>query len=115
MYPRFLQMFLNVETHSKLPYLADPFKKNIFGNMARNFKGAHIPLLAAMLSVGANSTGTSSSSSESEGDSQPLVEAEAPTYEHGSSSMQPQQPPSPTPPSQIPTTTIQYANTISIF
>ncbi|GKB18899.1 hypothetical protein Tco_0852822 [Tanacetum coccineum] len=51
MYPRFLQMILEIQTENKHPYLAIVLTKNIFGNMKRGFKGVPRPLLPAMLPV----------------------------------------------------------------
>ncbi|GJX81055.1 hypothetical protein Tco_0329204 [Tanacetum coccineum] len=39
MYPRFLQMILNIQPENKHPYLAVSLTKKIFGNMKRGFKG----------------------------------------------------------------------------
>ncbi|GJY00337.1 putative ribonuclease H-like domain-containing protein [Tanacetum coccineum] len=49
MYPRFLQLILDIQTENKHPYLAVTLTKKIFGNMKRGFRGAPRPLLAAML------------------------------------------------------------------
>ncbi|GKD94533.1 hypothetical protein Tco_1374370, partial [Tanacetum coccineum] len=49
MYPRFLQMILDVETENKHPYLATSITKKIFANMRRGFQGVPRPLLPAML------------------------------------------------------------------
>ncbi|GJW39020.1 hypothetical protein Tco_0064865 [Tanacetum coccineum] len=54
MYPRFLQMFLNIQTENKHLYLAVSLTKKIFGNMKRGFRGAPRPLLPAMLLVATN-------------------------------------------------------------
>ncbi|GKC09703.1 putative ribonuclease H-like domain-containing protein, partial [Tanacetum coccineum] len=54
MYPRFLQMILNIQTESKHLYLAVSLTKKIFGNMKRGFRGAPRPLLPAMLLVATN-------------------------------------------------------------
>ncbi|GJW01400.1 hypothetical protein Tco_1556651 [Tanacetum coccineum] len=51
MYPRFLQMVLDINTENKHPYLSIAFTKKIFGNMKRGFKGVPRPLLPAMLPV----------------------------------------------------------------
>ncbi|GJX85656.1 hypothetical protein Tco_0336430, partial [Tanacetum coccineum] len=51
MYPRFLQMILNIQTENKHLYLAVSLTKKIFGNMKRGFRGAPRPLLPAMLLV----------------------------------------------------------------
>ncbi|GKC49752.1 hypothetical protein Tco_1072497 [Tanacetum coccineum] len=49
MYPRFLQLILEIQTENKHPYLAVTLTKKIFGNMKRGFRGAPRPLLPAML------------------------------------------------------------------
>ncbi|GJY00575.1 hypothetical protein Tco_0357593 [Tanacetum coccineum] len=54
MYPRFLQMILNIQTENKHPYLAVSLTKKIFGNMKRGFQGAPRPLLPSMLLVATN-------------------------------------------------------------
>ncbi|GKB31606.1 hypothetical protein Tco_0871007 [Tanacetum coccineum] len=51
MYPRFLQMILELQTENKHPYLAVALTKKIFGNMKRGFRGVPRPLLHAMLPV----------------------------------------------------------------
>ncbi|GKB78073.1 hypothetical protein Tco_0944968 [Tanacetum coccineum] len=51
MYPRFLQMILEIQTEDKHPYLAIVLTKKIFGNMKRGFRGVPRPLLPAMLPV----------------------------------------------------------------
>ncbi|GJV64463.1 hypothetical protein Tco_1475291 [Tanacetum coccineum] len=54
MYPRFLQLILNIQTENKHPYLAVSLTKKIFGNMKRGFQGAPRPLLPSMLLVATN-------------------------------------------------------------
>ncbi|GJT86789.1 hypothetical protein Tco_1068506 [Tanacetum coccineum] len=54
MYPRFLQIILNIQTENKHLYLAVSLTKKIFGNMKRGFRGAPRPLLPAMLLVATN-------------------------------------------------------------
>ncbi|GJZ89786.1 hypothetical protein Tco_0661713 [Tanacetum coccineum] len=56
MYPRFLQMILNIQTEDKHLYLAVSLTKKIFGNMKRGFRGAPRPLLPSMLLVATNPT-----------------------------------------------------------
>ncbi|GJU81941.1 hypothetical protein Tco_1284306 [Tanacetum coccineum] len=51
MYPRFLQMILEIQTKNKHPYLAIVLTKKIFRNMKRGFRGVPRPLLPAMLPV----------------------------------------------------------------
>ncbi|GJQ98029.1 putative ribonuclease H-like domain-containing protein [Tanacetum coccineum] len=54
MYPRFLQLILNIQTENKHPYLAVSLTKKIFGNMKRGFQGVPRPLLPSMLLVATN-------------------------------------------------------------
>ncbi|GJS12474.1 putative ribonuclease H-like domain-containing protein [Tanacetum coccineum] len=54
MYPRFLQLILNIQTENKHLYLAVSLTKKIFGNMKRGFRGAPRPLLPSMLLVATN-------------------------------------------------------------
>ncbi|GJU58643.1 hypothetical protein Tco_1236409 [Tanacetum coccineum] len=54
MYPRFLQLILDIQTENKHPYLAMTLTKKIFGNIKRGFRGAPRPLLPAMLAVTTN-------------------------------------------------------------
>ncbi|GJR57070.1 putative ribonuclease H-like domain-containing protein [Tanacetum coccineum] len=54
MYPRFLQLILNIQPENKHPYLAVSLTKKIFGNMKRGFQGAPRPLLPSMLLVATN-------------------------------------------------------------
>ncbi|GJX53598.1 putative ribonuclease H-like domain-containing protein [Tanacetum coccineum] len=56
MYPRFLQLILDIQTENKHPYLAVTLTKKIFGNMKRGFHGVPRPLLPAMLSIAIPST-----------------------------------------------------------
>ncbi|GJX55260.1 hypothetical protein Tco_0285157 [Tanacetum coccineum] len=49
MYPRFLQMILNIETRNTKPYRAFRLTSKMFANMRLNFHGDHMPLLASML------------------------------------------------------------------
>ncbi|GJW57832.1 hypothetical protein Tco_0104563 [Tanacetum coccineum] len=51
MYPRFLQMILEIQTENKHPYLAIVLTKKIFGNMKRSFRGVPRPLLPVILPV----------------------------------------------------------------
>ncbi|GJX93060.1 hypothetical protein Tco_0347646 [Tanacetum coccineum] len=57
MYPRFLQLILDIQTENKHPYLAVTLTKKIFGNMKRGFRGVPRPLLPAMLSIANPSAG----------------------------------------------------------
>ncbi|GJY97916.1 hypothetical protein Tco_0514826, partial [Tanacetum coccineum] len=51
MYPRFLQMILDIQTENKHPYLALTLTKKIFGNIKKGFRGVPRPLLPAMFVV----------------------------------------------------------------
>ncbi|GJR16050.1 hypothetical protein Tco_0798702 [Tanacetum coccineum] len=51
MFPRFIQMILEIQTENKHPYLAIVLTKKIFGNTKRGFRGVPRPLLPAMLPV----------------------------------------------------------------
>ncbi|GJZ98372.1 copia protein [Tanacetum coccineum] len=51
MYPRFLQLILDIQPENKHPYLAVTLTRKIFGNIKRGFRGAPRPLLPAMLLV----------------------------------------------------------------
>ncbi|GJR23230.1 hypothetical protein Tco_0971757 [Tanacetum coccineum] len=53
MYPRFLQMILNIQTENKNLFVPVLLTKKIFGNMKRSFQGIHRPLLPAMLTIDA--------------------------------------------------------------
>ncbi|GJT83656.1 hypothetical protein Tco_1057998 [Tanacetum coccineum] len=53
MYPRFLQMILNVQTENKNLFVPVSLTKKIFGNMKRSFQGIHRPLLPVMLTIDA--------------------------------------------------------------
>ncbi|GKA97433.1 putative ribonuclease H-like domain-containing protein [Tanacetum coccineum] len=98
MYPRFLQMILNIQTENKHPYLAVSLTKKIFGNMKRGFQGAPRPLLPSMLLVATNPTAGQEHAVQAQ--SQP-----SPTPPPIPTSTSPPPPiPSPTPP-PIPTST----------
>ncbi|GJZ95713.1 hypothetical protein Tco_0668047 [Tanacetum coccineum] len=62
MYPRFLQMILDIQTENKHPYLAVTLTKKIFRNMKRGFRGVPRPFLPAMLSIIDPSAGQEASS-----------------------------------------------------
>ncbi|GKD56629.1 hypothetical protein Tco_1290016 [Tanacetum coccineum] len=49
MFPRFLQMILDIETRNSKPYHAFRLTNKMFANMRLNFHGDHMPLVAAML------------------------------------------------------------------
>ncbi|GJU72017.1 hypothetical protein Tco_1263422 [Tanacetum coccineum] len=93
MYPRFLQLILNIQTENKHPYLAVSLTKKIFGNMKRGFQGAHRPLLPSMLLVATNPTAGQEHA------------AQAPSQPSSSSPTATPTPPIPTPPPPIPSTT----------
>ncbi|GKC97188.1 hypothetical protein Tco_1167463, partial [Tanacetum coccineum] len=94
MYPRFLQLILNIQTENKHPYLAVSLTKKIFGNMKRGFQGAHRPLLPSMLLVATNPTAGQEHA------------AQAPSQPSSSSPTATPPPPLPTPtPPLIPTPT----------
>ncbi|GKD77059.1 putative ribonuclease H-like domain-containing protein, partial [Tanacetum coccineum] len=99
MYPRFLQMILNVQTENKNLFVPVSLTKKIFGNMKRSFQGIHRPLLPAMLTIDA-------------GQPQPSA---APTPSHPvptptSSHVQITQSPTPPPPSTL-TQPVQSSST----
>ncbi|GJS52117.1 hypothetical protein Tco_0625479 [Tanacetum coccineum] len=98
MYPRFLQIILNIQTENKHPYLAVSLTKKIFGNMKRGFQGAPRPLLPSMLLVATNPIAGQEHAAQAQ--SQP-----SPTPPPIPTSTSPPPPiPSPTPP-PIPTST----------
>ncbi|GJV29202.1 ribonuclease H-like domain-containing protein [Tanacetum coccineum] len=74
MYPRFLQMILEIQTEDKHPYLAIVLTKKIFRNMKRGFRGVPRPLLPVMLPVVAvdQSTGTTDQAEDQPSSSAPL-------------------------------------------
>ncbi|GJY74121.1 hypothetical protein Tco_0478552 [Tanacetum coccineum] len=95
MYPRFLQMILNIQTENKTLYLAVSLTKKIFGNMKRGFRGAPRPLLPSMLLVATNPIAGHENAAVAQ--SQPSSSTPIPT---------PTPPPIPTPtPPPIPTPT----------
>ncbi|GJT13474.1 synaptobrevin, longin-like domain protein [Tanacetum coccineum] len=57
MYPRFLQMILDIQTENKHPYLTVTLTKKIFRNLKRGFRGVPRSLLPAMLSIANPSAG----------------------------------------------------------
>ncbi|GJR07978.1 hypothetical protein Tco_0790630 [Tanacetum coccineum] len=81
MYPRFLQMILEIQTENKHPYLAIVLTKKIFGNMKRGFRGVPRPLLPAMLPVVAvdQSVGPSDQAEDQPSSSEPLPSTSHPT------------------------------------
>ncbi|GJU22608.1 putative ribonuclease H-like domain-containing protein [Tanacetum coccineum] len=106
MYPRFLQIILNIQTENKHPYLAVSLTKKIFGNMKRGFQGAPRPLLPSMLLVATNLIAGQEHAAQAQ--TQPIpppppIPSTTPTPIPTSTSP-PQTIPSPTPP-PIPTPT----------
>ncbi|GJW46906.1 hypothetical protein Tco_0078552 [Tanacetum coccineum] len=100
MYPRFLQMILNIQMEDKHLYLAVSLTKKIFGNMKRGFRGAPRPLLPSMLLVATNPNARQEHDAVSQSQpssSTPQVQSHAPTPP-------PIHTPTPTPP-PIPTPT----------
>ncbi|GJY53973.1 putative ribonuclease H-like domain-containing protein [Tanacetum coccineum] len=101
MYPRFLQLILDIQTENKHPYLAVTLTKKIFGNMKRGFRGAPRPLLPAMLLV--------ATTNPNAGQAHPDVAPSQPsssTIPVPSTSLPPEQSPPPIPthiPASIPT------------
>ncbi|GJT52499.1 hypothetical protein Tco_0978656 [Tanacetum coccineum] len=101
MYPRFLQLILDIQTENKHPYLAVTLTKKIFGNMKRGFRGAPRPLLPAMLLV-ATTNPNAGQEHHTVAQSQPLSS----TLPAPSTSPPPIHAPTPTPiPASIPTPT----------
>ncbi|GKC20514.1 hypothetical protein Tco_1022664 [Tanacetum coccineum] len=60
MYPRFLQIILDITTENKGKYLAPTLTKKLFANMKRGYAGDHVPLLPAMLAGAAKDPGKGS-------------------------------------------------------
>ncbi|GJZ09702.1 uncharacterized mitochondrial protein-like protein, partial [Tanacetum coccineum] len=101
MYPRFLQLILDIQTENKHPYLAVTLTKKIFGNMRRGFRGAPRPLLPSMLFV-ATTNPNAGQEHHTVAQSQPLSS----TLPASSTSPPPILTPTPTPiPASIPTPT----------
>ncbi|GKC03417.1 hypothetical protein Tco_0995027 [Tanacetum coccineum] len=97
MYPRFLQMILNVQTENKNLFVPVSLTKKIFGNMKRGFQGIHRPLLPAMLTIDAGQPQPSAAPT-------PTHHVSTPSSSHVQIT-QPQSPPPPitaTPPPQPP-------------
>ncbi|GJR72823.1 hypothetical protein Tco_0085188 [Tanacetum coccineum] len=80
MYPRFLQMILEIQTKNKHPYLAIVLTKKIFGNMKRDFRGVPRPLLPATLPVVAvdQSAGQANQAVDQPSPSEPLPSSSHP-------------------------------------
>ncbi|GJU82773.1 hypothetical protein Tco_1285138 [Tanacetum coccineum] len=79
MYPRFLQMILEIQTENKHPYLAVALTKKIFGNMKRGFRRVPRPLLSAMLPVVDQSAGPTDQAEDQPSSSKPLPSTSHPT------------------------------------
>ncbi|GKA11552.1 hypothetical protein Tco_0691098 [Tanacetum coccineum] len=60
MYPRFLQIILDITTDNNGKYLAPTLTKKLFANMKRGYAGEHVPLLPAMLAGAAEDQGEGS-------------------------------------------------------
>ncbi|GJV58709.1 hypothetical protein Tco_1464809 [Tanacetum coccineum] len=60
MYPRFLQIILDINTEYKGKYLAPTLTKKLFANMKRGYAGDFVPLLPAMLAGAAMDQGDGS-------------------------------------------------------
>ncbi|GKC58841.1 hypothetical protein Tco_1086439, partial [Tanacetum coccineum] len=86
MYPRFLQIILDITTENKGRYLAPTLTKKLFANMKRGYAGDIVPLLPAMLAGAAVDQG--------EGSAQPAEPHHTPVDPISSTS----QPPIPSPP-----------------
>ncbi|GJY99355.1 retrovirus-related pol polyprotein from transposon TNT 1-94 [Tanacetum coccineum] len=90
MYPRFLQIILDINTESKGKYLAPTLTKKLFANMKRGYAGDFVPLLPAMLAGAAMD--------QDEGSTQPAEPHPTPVDPLPSTSL----PPIPSPPPQSP-------------
>ncbi|GJX38120.1 putative ribonuclease H-like domain-containing protein [Tanacetum coccineum] len=90
MYPRFLQIILDINTEYKGKYLAPTLTKKLFANMKRGYAGDFVPLLPAMLAGAAMDQG--------EGSAQPAEPHHTPVDPLPSTSL----PPIPSPPHQSP-------------
>ncbi|GJY95694.1 hypothetical protein Tco_0512055 [Tanacetum coccineum] len=98
MYPRFLQMILNVQTENKNLFVPVLLTKKIFGNMKRSFQGIHRPLLPAMLTIDAGQPQPSAAPTPSQ-----------PVPTPSSSHVQITQPQSPPPPITQPPPTLTHS------
>ncbi|GJZ21010.1 hypothetical protein Tco_0558049 [Tanacetum coccineum] len=121
MYPRFLQMILDIEPANRHLYLATSIKKKVFANMRRGFRGVPRPLLPAMLAAVQEAAGEDHDAEEAEREIQgeeqgepsaahvaptPVVPSSPPPTTTISPSPPPSQPSMSTPPttSSIPST-----------
>ncbi|GJS28111.1 hypothetical protein Tco_0488731 [Tanacetum coccineum] len=89
MYPRFLQIILDITPENKGRYLAPTLTKKLFANMKRGFAGDIVPLLPAMLAGAVVDHG--------EGSAQPAEPHHKPVDPLSSTSQPPIQPPIPSP------------------
>ncbi|GJS93332.1 hypothetical protein Tco_0800300 [Tanacetum coccineum] len=95
MYPRFLQIILDITTENKGRYLAPTLTKKLFANMKRGYAGDIVPLLPAMLAGAAVDQG--------EGSAQPAEPHHTPVDPISSTSQPPiPSPPHPSPPPHSP-------------
>ncbi|GKB13949.1 hypothetical protein Tco_0847872 [Tanacetum coccineum] len=85
MYPRFLQIILDINTEHKGKYLAPTLTKKLFANMKRGYAGDIVPLLPAMLAGAAMDQG--------EGSAQPAEPHPTPVDPLPSTSLPPNQSP----------------------
>ncbi|GJY59813.1 hypothetical protein Tco_0459705 [Tanacetum coccineum] len=96
MFPRFLQMILDIETRNTKPYHAFRLTSKMFANMRLNFHGNHMPLVAAMLppTQAAIAAGTSGEAAppnpqtDHETVTEPVHQTASP-HDHGSTSPRP--------------------------
>ncbi|GKD89461.1 hypothetical protein Tco_1364968 [Tanacetum coccineum] len=96
MFPRFLQMILDIETRNTKPYHAFRLTSKMFANMRLNFHGDHMPLVAAMLPPpqAAIAAGTSKEVAQANPQTayEPVTDSMHPTassHDHGSTSPRP--------------------------
>ncbi|GJX48439.1 hypothetical protein Tco_0273629 [Tanacetum coccineum] len=95
MYPRFLQIILDITTGNKGRYLAPTLTKKLFANMKRGYAGDFVPLMPAMLAGAAVDQG--------EGSAQPAEPHHTPVDPIPSTSQSPHHsPPHPSPPPHSP-------------
>ncbi|GJS29520.1 hypothetical protein Tco_0490140 [Tanacetum coccineum] len=102
MFPRFLQMILDIETRITKTYHAIRLTSKMFANMRLNFHGDHMPLVAAMLPPPQAAIAAGTSGEAASPNPQPdhatvtkPVHQTASTHDHGSPS--PRQTPRPIP------------------
>ncbi|GJZ22203.1 hypothetical protein Tco_0559242 [Tanacetum coccineum] len=96
MFPRFLQMILDIETRTTKPYHAFRLTSKMFANMRLNFHGNHMPLVAAMLppiqaAIVAGTSGeaaTPNPQTDHETVTEPVHQTASP-HDHGSTSPRP--------------------------